>query len=208
MRARLALVLSQTPCELREVILRHKPAELLQVSPKGTVPVLITPQSEVIEQSLDIMTWALGRHDPGRFLPRSSDDERLARALILRNDSEFKFNLDRYKYPERYQGQADFTSAAEFALSHRSRAAAILDELNQGLGASAYLLGNYASLADLAIAPFVRQFAHTDKRWFLGQDWQPLQAWLDAWLDSALWEQVMARFPAWVNGAEPCEFPA
>ena len=199
MRARLALLASGQLCELREVVLRNKPAELLAASPKGTVPVLVLPGGEVIDESLDIMRWALSRHDPAQWLapPGASCDE--MESLIAANDDDFKRRLDRYKYPNRYANESG-ADAASFALQHRIEAAHWLAQLDARLG-QGWLLGAQASLADMALLPFVRQFAHTDADWFAAQPWPRLLAWLAAFEASALFSGVMARHAAWQPAA-------
>ncbi|MES2241700.1 MAG: glutathione S-transferase [Pseudomonadota bacterium] len=199
MRARLALSVSGQAHELREVVLRNKPADLLAASPKGTVPVLVLPDGEVIAESLDIMRWALARHDPAQWLspPGASSDEMAA--LIAGNDGDFKRHLDRYKYPNRYP-QESGASPADFALHHRSEAAHWLAQLDIRL-TDGWLLGTQASLADMAILPFVRQFAHTDADWFAAQPWPRLQGWLAAFEGSALYAGVMAKQPPWQPAA-------
>lgn len=195
MRARLALAVSQQPHELREVVLRNKPADMLAASPKGTVPVLVLPGGEVIEESLDIMRWALARHDPAQWLspPQASPQE--MDALIAANDGDFKRHLDRYKYPNRYPQESEGDSAG-FALQHRSEAAHWLAQLNPRLDGG-WLMGARASLADMAILPFIRQFAHTDAGWFTAQPWPRLQAWLAAFENSALYAGVMQKHAPW-----------
>ncbi len=199
MRARLALSVSGQAHELREVVLRNKPADLLAVSPKGTVPVLVLPGGEVIAESLDIMRWALGRHDPAQWLspPGASSDE--MEALIAGNDGDFKRYLDRYKYPNRYADEAG-ADVAGFALAHRTQAAQWLAQLDARL-TDGWLLGSQASLADMAILPFVRQFAHTDADWFATQPWPRLQGWLAAFEGSALYAGVMDKQPPWQPAA-------
>jgi len=199
MRARLALAVSQTRCELREVVLRDKPAELLQASAKGTVPVLVLSDAGVIEHSLDIMLWALRRNDPQQWLAPATGTIQDMLELISQCDGPFKQRLDRYKYPERYPGIDP--------IEHRSLAEPFLRQLDQRLSGSPYLFGSHAALADRAIAPFVRQFAHTDKEWFAAQPWPALQAWLAGFLDSALFERVMQKYPAWRAGDPGVLFP-
>ncbi|MBP6020587.1 MAG: glutathione S-transferase [Burkholderiaceae bacterium] len=203
MRARLAIAASQQSCELREVVLRNKPQAMLDVSPKATVPVLVA-DGLVIDESLDIMLWALRRHDPQHLLGADgtdSADSVLAAMLDLigQCDSAFKGHLDRYKYPQRYDlasGVADRNAAAQWLLH------ALEARLSGG-----YLFGSSLMLADLAIAPFVRQYAHTDKAWFDAQPWPALSAWLDGFLNNPLFEQVMAKYPAWEQGAQGVLFP-
>jgi glutathione S-transferase len=197
MRARLALAISGQACELREVVLKAKPPELLAASPKASVPVLVLPDGEVIDQSLDIMRWALGQSDPGHWLPQAPQ---AAKVLALIEDCEltFKHHLDRYKYPGRYAG-AD-------ALAHRGNAADWLAASEGQLQQAAWLFGSAPSLADMAIAPFVRQFAQTDPDWFAAQDWPALRFWLNAIVGSALFDSVMHKYPPWHSGADTIVF--
>ncbi len=199
MRARLAIAASGQDCELREVVLRDKPAELLAASPKGTVPVLVDTDGRVIEESLDIMRWALVRSDPQHWLaPQSGAPEDML-ALIERCDGDFKHHLDRYKYANRYEGAN--------AVEHREQAASFLRELEARLQASACLFGERPALADMAIAPFVRQFAIADTAWFAQQPWPRLRAWLDALLGGDAFQRVMRKYPQWKSGESGFEFP-
>ena len=195
MRARLALHVSGVAYEHREVVLKHKPAHMLALSPKGTVPVLWLPapvNAQVLEHSLDIMLWALGQHDPLGWLPKT--DEALAQALatIAHNDGPFKHHLDRYKYPNRF--------GLESGSADRDLAAAWLYELNARLASQACLAGGHFGLADAAIAPFVRQFAHTDPVWFAAQPWRALALWLAEFEASALFETIMQKHLPWPDG--------
>ena len=208
MRARLAIAASGQACELREVVLRNKPAALLAASPKGTVPVLVlpdstpggTPDGTVLEQSLDIMWWALRRHDPDQWLAPNGGSEAEMLALIAECDGPFKHALDRCKYPERHP---DTSLEAQ-----RSKASGWLVQLDARLVATGHLLGHHGTLADMAIAPFVRQFAAIDSGWWAAQPWPHLQAWLARWLVSPLLEQCMQKYPAWQEGAPGVPFPA
>ncbi len=197
MRARLALAVSGVPYELREVVLRNKPAEMLAVSPKATVPVLVLPSGEVIDESLGIMLWALRQNDPERWLlpQRGSVVDMLA--LIGANDGAFKQHLDRYKYPNRY-AQESGGDAAGFANMHRAQAACWLSELDLMLG-DGCLFGSATSLADMAVLPFVRQFAHTDVAWFAAQSWPRIQVWLAGFELGDLYLGVMGKHPVWVS---------
>lgn len=200
MRARLALAVSGQVCELREVVLRNKPQGLLQASPKGTVPVLVLPGGQVLEQSLDIMLWALRQRDPEGWLTPSHDSLEDMLALIAECDGPFKQALDRCKYPSRYP---DADMDAEHA-----QAVAWLGALEARLSPhQPYLFGPHAALADMAIAPFVRQFAGIDADWWTAQPWPRLQAWLAQWQASALFGQVMPKLPAWVDGTQGVPFP-
>lgn len=196
MRARLALWASGQTVELREVVLRSKPPELVTASPKATVPVLVLPEGRVLEQSLDIMRWALERSDPLGWLSPADGTLEQMLALVGQIDGDFKFHLDRYKYPGRYETDSFSCNTDQ----HRSAAGLVISELNTRLTGQAYLFGPQASLADMAIAPFVRQFAHVDPAWFSAQPWPQLQAWLAAWEASDILAQVMQKYPAWQSG--------
>lgn len=191
MRARLALAVSGTVCALREVKLSAKPPEMLAVSPKGTVPVLVLPDGTVIDQSLDVMRWALTQSDPEGWLTR--DDP----ALIERTDGAFKHDLDRYKYPERHGSDASV---------HRERGLAFLRELDARLAVQGQLCGAERGLADMAVMPFVRQFASVDAAWFAGLDLPHVQRWLAGHLESALFGAVMEKFTPWREGEAGVRF--
>ena len=182
MRARLALAISGTHYELREVRLSDKPAAMLLASPKGTVPVLQLASGEVIDESLDIMRRVLETRDPEAWLAR--DD----RALIAINDSAFKHDLDRYKYPERHDCDP---------LAYRERGLVFLRELNVRLAAAGQLCGSIRGFADAAIMPFVRQFAATDREWFEAQRLPRLKTWLAGHLASDLFRTIMVRVTPW-----------
>jgi glutathione S-transferase len=188
MRARLALLISGTACELREISLRSKPPEMIAVSPKATVPVLVLPDGAVIDESLDIMRWALGRNDPEAWL--AFDDD----AIIVENDGAFKYHLDRYKYPERYGSNSD---------EHRAECLAILARLDMLLEGRENLRGETRSLVDMAVMPFVRQFAATDRGWFDAQPLARVRDWLDRHLASFLFERAMVRVRSWQPGDAP-----
>ena len=181
MRARLALRYSGVCVRIIEVSLKAKPAEMLALSPKGTVPVL-SVNGEVIDESLAIMQWALAQHDPDNW--RLQGDPSVL-ALIDENDQGFKYHLDRYKYAERYP---------EHPMEHyRAEGEVFLQKLERLLEDRAYLLAHHPSLADMALAPFVRQFAHVDRDWFARAPYPRLQRWLEAFLQSPLFIGVMAK---------------
>ncbi|AQT94716.1 glutathione S-transferase [Pseudomonas azotoformans] len=181
MRARLALRYAGVPVRIVEVSLKAKPAEMLALSPKGTVPVL-SVEGEVIDESLAIMQWALARHDPDDWLLQGDP---AVLALIAENDQGFKYHLDRYKYAERYP---------QFPMEHyRAEGEMFLQKLEGLLAHRAYLLADHPSLADMALAPFVRQFAHVDRDWFASAPYPGLQRWLGAFLQSPLFIGVMAK---------------
>lgn len=188
MRARMALLVSGVTAELREVALGSKPTEMIAASPKATVPVLILPTGAVIDESIDIMRWALAQNDPEAWL--AGDDA----ALIAANDRAFKHHLDRYKYPDRHGADP---------IEHRDAGLAMLAELDARLQAHANLCGDARMLADIAILPFVRQFAAVDAAWFAGQPLPRLQAWLAHHTTSVLFDQAMLRTKPWVPGDSP-----
>jgi glutathione S-transferase len=192
MRARMAIAVSGVTVEIREVVLRDKPPEMLEVSPKATVPVLVHGQS-VLEESLDIMRWALRQNDPVKWLQHVDED------LIAANDGPFKQHLDRYKYPSRYD-LADGTEHRDAALPH-------LKTLNDKVAASGYLGSAQAGFTDIALFPFVRQFAATDPNWFASLPLPALHHWLDNLVTSSLFDAVMKRYPQWRAGDEPTYFP-
>ena len=194
MRARFALLASGTPCELREVVLRDKPAALREASPKATVPVLVDVDGTVIDESVGVMQWALARRDPQCWLAPSAGSLDDMLALVAQCDGDFKRHLDRYKYPNRYEDEG------VDALQHRAEAAGFLDALETRLRASRHLFGDAPALADMAIAPFVRQFAQMDAAWFAAAPWPALNAWLSALTASPLWAKAMPKFPPWRPG--------
>jgi glutathione S-transferase len=181
MRARMALRYSGVPVEIVEVSLKAKPAEMLAISPKGTVPVL-DAGAQVIDESLEIMRWALAQNDPDDWL--LEDDARIAE-LIEANDQVFKVHLNRYKYAERYPEQPMEVYRAEGAL--------FLQRLEELLSDREYLLADHPSLADIALLPFVRQFAHVDREWFAQTPYVRLQTWLQRFLESELFTSIMKK---------------
>jgi glutathione S-transferase len=196
MRARLALAVSETCCILREVALSNKPAQLITASPKATVPVLVLPMGEVLDESLDIMRWALARSDLSGWLQA---DQATTQALIEANDGAFKHHLDRYKYADRYG-----VEPAE----HRSAGLDILSGLDDRLAAQANLCGHAMSLADAALLPFVRQYVQIDKAWFDGQPLPNLKRWLERHLSSPLLNSISVRLRPWCEGDPLILFPA
>lgn len=188
MRARMALWAAQVQLEVREVTLRDKPTHLLQISPKGTVPVLQLPDGMVLEQSLDIMQWALAQHDPQGWL--HADREGVNHFITI-NDGDFKKALDRYKYPERYPEQPQ--------VFYRQQGEQFLQLLEAALQQHRFVLGESTSVADVAIFPFIRQFAAVDAEWFAVSAYPQLRAWLNGWLESALFVQIMQKFPTYIE---------
>jgi glutathione S-transferase len=185
MRARLALLVSGTVCELREVKLSDKPTALLAASPKGTVPVLVLPGGVVIDESIDIMRWALRQNDPENWLAREDA------CLIAANDGPFKHHLDRTKYQQRF---------GEDPAIHRAAALALLENLEARLAITANLSGEQRGLTDAAICPFIRQFAAIDRPWFDSLALPGVQRWLGYHLTSPLFDAAMLGVPVWREG--------
>jgi len=200
MRARLALAVSGIQVEIREITLRDKPRAMLDLSPKGTVPVLITPDGTLVEESLDLMYWALRQSDPESWLVTASQQVTLTRQLIQQNDSEFKQYLDRYKYADRYPEHSE--------IYYRQQAEKTLVILEQNLAINGCLVSEHITLADMAILPFIRQFALVDKDWFDSSPSYPLlKVWLEQFLSSELFESIMPKFSPWQDGDDIILFP-
>ncbi len=198
MRGRMALKVSGLEIEHREILLRDKPASMLKASPKATVPVVVLDDGRVIEESLDVMAWALENNDPHDWLKCDRDK---ANALIAENDGPFKHHLDRYKYASRYKDDA---KRGDIDLDHRKQAEKFLATLEENLsdsGQSAprFLLGNKQSIADIAIFPFIRQFANTDREWWESAPYPHVRDWLHYHLESDLFKSVMIKHPLWVD---------
>ncbi|WP_370336283.1 glutathione S-transferase [Parvularcula marina] len=193
MRARMALCLMGHKVRLREILLKDKPEEMLAASPKGTVPVLVLPDGEVIDESLAVMEWAVRTGD-GPLVPLTDE----MRALIAENDGPFKHHLDRYKYATRYED----TDAEE----HRAAGAAFIMGLNERLTGGGQLFGAEPSFADYAIFPFIRQFRIAEMHWFDAQDWPHLHGWLAGHMASPLFTTIMQKFPLWKETGEEVMF--
>jgi len=186
MRARMALKYAGIAVEIREISLRDKPAHLLEISPKGTVPVLVTAHGAVLEQSLDIMHWALQQNDPDGWL---AADAAQTQQLITENDTSFKQALDRYKYAIRFPEQA--------MEDYRALGEVFLTKLEQQLSRTDFLMGAKLTLADIAIFPFIRQFSAVDAVWFASANYPKLNAWLNLMLSSALFDSIMDKHPVY-----------
>ena len=190
MRARMALKLAGIEVEIREISLREKPAHMLQVSPKGTVPVLILPDGSVIEESIEIMLFALKADALGATLYQTNGHAGAA-ALILQNDTDFKQVLDAYKHPERCSTQSQLES--------RQQGEVFLQQLENLLSKNTYLFDIRPSLADIAIFPFIRQFAAVDSGWFEISPYPNLRIWLKNWTNTDLFKSVMTKNPTFVG---------
>ena len=200
MRARMAIRYAGLAIELREVVLSNKPASMLLYSPKGTVPVLVLPDGTVIDESIDIIRWALSMNDPDHWLNGYSEAQLLwLDQLVEENDFSFKLSLDKYKYAERFPEQS--------AAYYRAQGEIFLEKLEEILQANTFLAGDTMTVADVAVFPFVRQFAHVDKNWFYQTEYLKLQQWLDSILEMALFKDVMKKYKPWEEGAETIMFP-
>lgn len=200
MRARMALAISGQSCALREVVLREKPPEMLKASAKGTVPILVLPGGDVLDDSYPIMKWALKKHDPDGWLRPETGSLEDIDQLVVDLEGTFKFHLDRYKYPPRYENVDP--------LHHRNEGVKFLQSLEDRLRETEFLFGDHFTIADAAVAPFVRQFAHTDKDWFDALDLPRVHKWLAAFLNSDLFAGVMQKYPKWQAGDEEPVFPS
>jgi glutathione S-transferase len=199
MRARLALLMARKTVSLRAIVTKNKPDDLLKISPKGEVPVLLLEDGTVIDESLDIMLWALKENDPDDLLYSENQatlDEMLK--LISYCDKEYRVSLSAYKYNKRYH------LADEIKL--RSQCEEYIQRLELLLNKHNYLIGDRLSLADLAILPFVRQFANTDKKWFREANYPNIRAWLAMLMQSLLFLKAMQKYPLWLDSKEEFSF--
>ena len=190
-RGRMSLYKAGFIIELREVDLKNKPEQMLKASPKGTVPVLILPKGKVIDESLDIMKWALNKNDPDGWL---NTDKTKMQFLIERNDNKFKRALDRYKYPNRYPN--------ENCKGARETCTEILNDLNNRLKKHKNILSNTVSMADIALLPFIRQCALVDTEWFYNLHMPRLHDWLQRHLDSTIFKSIMIKSTVWTRGGK------
>ena len=192
-RARMIIAYSHIKVEIREVVLKDKPRQMLAVSPKGTVPVLLNGE-QVLEESLDIMQWALDQHDPENIALTGTQHE-----LIDYNDSEFKLHLDHYKYADRFPEHDE--------IYYRRQGEVFLARLNQLLSEHDYLTGSRLSVVDIAIFPFIRQFAFVNIKWFEQSEYEYVKKWLNHFLASSLFLSVMKKLPQWHDGDDIIWFP-
>ena len=192
MRARMAIHISSQKCEIREVLLRDKPPSMLEYSSKGTVPVLVLQSGEVIDESLDVIDWALNLNDPDNW-QRSKDNEK-TKELIKINDGEFKHHLDRYKYSKRYDNEDP-----EF---HRKKCLKFIEKINSELQNSKYIFDDEISYIDISLLPFIRQFRIADNEWFDELPYENVKSWLSNFLNSELLKSIMSKYDLWKEGDE------
>jgi len=201
MRARLGILLAQQSVLIRAVVTKNKPADMLALSAKGTVPVLIINHAEgsdvpqqatVIDESIDIMLWALQRNDPQDLLwAEDPRDLELMLELIKKNDQQFKPQLEVYKLAKRFHKESE--------VEDRQSCEVFIAELEQRLDSSDYLMGDRASLADYALLPFVRQFARVDRKWYVQAPYPKCRDWLNRHLQTPLYTKAMAKYPLWLD---------
>ena len=197
MRARLGILLAQQSVLIRAVVTKNKSAEMLELSPKGTVPVLVIqgPKLTIIDESIDIMLWALQLNDPQNVL-EAGDSNKLDTMLelIRRNDKEFKPNLETYKLAKRFHKESE--------VADRQICEVFVAELERKLQKGDYFMGDRASLADYALLPFLRQFARVDRQWYLQSPYPRLRNWLNRHLQTPLFTKAMAKYPLWLDSGE------
>ena len=186
----MAIHISGQKCELREVLLRDKPPSMLEYSPKGTVPVLVLQDGNVIDESLDVIDWALNLNDPDDW--QRSKDTKKTKELIKINDGEFKYHLDRYKYSKRYDNEDP-----EF---HRKKCLKFIESVNNELNNSKYIFDDNISYADIVLLPFIRQFRIADIEWFDSLPYDNLKKWLSSFLESSLLNSIMKKYDLWQEG--------
>lgn len=193
----MAVAYAGVEVELREVVLKHKPEQMLQVSAKGTVPVLVLRDGTVIDESIDVMRWALDHADREHWRSPAAIDT--AGKWIADNDGPFKHWLDRYKYADRHpEHPQDW---------YRDQASSHLLALETALATHPWLHGDQRGLADVALFPFIRQFAFVDLDWFASSPYPALRAWLNRWLEDPLFLGIMDKYPRWEPTQEPISLP-
>ena len=195
MRARLGLLYAEITCELREVALRNKPPEMVALSSKATVPVLQIASGQAIDESYDIIKWAITQNDPADLKSHITQSDE----LVAENDGAFKSALDHYKYSARFPDHPP--------QYYRAQGEEFLKKLDQRLQHSLYLLGDSQTIADIAIFPFIRQFAHVDRDWFFTAPYPHLQKWLRDFLDSESFKAVMTKYVPWKPADTIVYFP-
>jgi len=205
MRARIAIFKSKQPIELRDVKLDNKPAAMLTASPKGTVPILVVSSDEIIDESIDVMVWSLTQSDPDNLLLASANSagdvtNKLSELLAFIHicDSEFKGCIERYKCAKRYHEPN--------LLERRQDCEVYIKDLEQRLSQHDYIFGDDESLVDIALLPFIRQFAKIERQWYVQADYPNVKRWLNTYLQSAMFNKVMTQNPIWEEGNDGVEF--
>lgn len=197
MRARIALLLAEQTIIVRAITLKDKPQAMLNASPKGEVPVLILPNGTVIEQSYDIMLWALQQNDSANLLHRDVPEfSQQILQLIERGDNEFKHPLEQYRAAKRYHQDSE--------IQWRQQCEIFIEDIEYNLNQSGYFVGNQLSLADYAFIPFMRQFGRVDRKWFAQAPYPKFKTWLSTQLQSRLYARMMTKHPLWDNNSAIC----
>ncbi len=202
MRARLAILLAQQSVMLRAIVMKNRPPEMLVLSPKGTVPVLVLVDEGnkvVVDESLDIMLWALNLNDPENLL-YSQNADALAEMLQIINDNDegFKPKLEQYKSAKRFHGDDEEQC--------RLLCEPFIQRLEYRLQQHEFLMGSTPSLLDYALLPFIRQFSRVDRQLYLHGPYTHLQRWLSHHLQSRLFSKTMTKYPLWLDNHEACKF--
>ena len=192
MRARLAIFKAKQAVLLRDLVLSNKPAEMIAVSPKGTVPVLVLANGTVIEESLAVMLWALQQTDPDDLLHGQKEGALPAMLLLINKfDNDFKTSLEAYKCAKRYQ--EDNVAQCRVVCEQ------YIKQLEQRLTEHRFLMSDKESLADIALVPFIRQFARVERQWYLQSPYPRVRRWLNSYLQSPVFTKVMAKHPLWLD---------
>ncbi len=202
MRARLAILISRQPVKLRAIVMQNKPPEMLVLSPKGTVPVLVLDMLDkktVIDESLDIMLWALNRNDPENLLCSQNADVLTEMLQVINdNDKNFKPKLEQYKRAKRFRGNDEEQC--------RLLCEPFVQTLEYRLTQHEFLMGSTPSLLDYALLPFIRQFSRVNRQLFLQGPYANLQRWLNHHLQSRVFSKAMFKYPLWLDNYEECVF--
>ncbi|WP_025897915.1 glutathione S-transferase [Sneathiella glossodoripedis] len=199
MRARMMIYFSGVQVEHRDILLKSKPQEMLEVSPKATVPVLVLENGDVLEESRDIMVWAAQQNDPMHLYPEQEDMRTMISDLLDETDGPFKSALDRYKYHVRF---------LENSREHyREEGEIFFVKLEKLLANNQFLLSESPCMADIGIFPFVRQFANSDRSWFDNAPYPRLQNWLEYWLEHNAFKHIMKKLPQWSQETDPVYYP-
>jgi len=194
MRAHMALKYSRQKIILRDVELSNLPAEALAVSPHSTVPSLVISKNKFMDESWDIVKWALKKNDPDNWLGENNKYQQEAEMLVEVNDFSFKKDLDHYKYADRHPEHS-----IEY---YRLRCESFLEELNEMLADRNFLLAETITIADIAVFPFIRQFAMVDMGWFNKSHYQSLQRWLKCMLKTEWFGEAFTKHDTWKPGSD------
>lgn len=199
MRARLGILLAEQQVLLRDIVMTNIPAEMFAASPKGEVPTLVINDASVLDESLDIMIWALKQNDPSNLLYSHQENafEKML-TLISRNDNAFVEELKKYKAASRYHDAAEG--------EYRQQCEVFIKHIEELLTKHEFIFGNAPSLVDYAILPFIRQFSRVDRKWYLHSPYPKLRAWLEKHYQNPLFSKAMKKYPQWLDSKEEIVF--